>query len=112
MHFSERGLDSKQILEELVTARKDIQRLEKNLAKTKHEMTQTINDRNNEIQNLKDQLIRQQERVIKPLVTKLAEREAEFKKVKQLDQSKGKYMKILQAMLRSPKMCDIFYKAE
>ena len=42
----------------------------------------------------------------------MAEKETICKEISERDTKQKKYLKIMQAMLRSPKMCDLFQKAE
>ena len=51
---------------------------------------------------------KQQEQIINPQRVKIAELENQVSHLKAIELNKIKYIKVLQAMIRSPKMCDLF----
>ena len=55
---------------------------------------------------------KQRDKIIIPHKAKISELEQKISDLQASELNKIKYIKILQAMLRSPKMCDIFQKAE
>ena len=55
---------------------------------------------------------KQRENIIKPHKARISELEQKISDLQASELNKIKYIKVLQAMLRSPKMCDIFQKAE
>ena len=59
-----------------------------------------------------DKLMEQQESVVKPLIEQCSKREEHCQWMRDQLQEKQKSLKILYAMVRSPKMCDMLQKAE
>lgn len=51
---------------------------------------------------------KQQGKIINPQRVKITELENQVSHLKAIELNRIKYIKILQAMLRSPKMCDLF----
>ena len=57
-----------------------------------------------------EQLKKQQENVVRPLINEVAKRDDEITKLKNEILDRTKSVKIMFAMMRSPKMCEMFQK--
>ena len=57
-------------------------------------------------------LKKQQEKVVRPLIIEAQKQEAIVKKLRTEVKERTANLKILFSMIRSPKLCDLFYKAE
>ena len=58
------------------------------------------------------ELKKQQENVVMPLVAECAKREKQLQEMFKELSERTKSLKIVYAMIRSPRMCDLLYKAE
>ena len=108
----EQGIDTKKLVGEYAKLRKEYDFLSDHSSKSCNKLEKELSSCRGKLDEALEQLKKQQETVVKPLVDECVKREKQNVKVEAALQDRQCNLKILYAMIRSPKLCDMMYKAE
>ena len=112
METMEQGIDTKQLVSEYAKLKKEYDFLSDHTHKSSTKLEKELSSVRGKLEQALEQLKKQQETVVKPLVDECVKREKENLRIRAALQERQSNLKILYAMIRSPKLCDMMYKAE
>lgn len=115
LQVMEEGRDTKQLVRDYARLKDDYRLLKKQKDKADEKIKRHKQEQirlTQQMQKTLQQLEKQQENVVKPLIEECSKREKERQFLLNEIKERTKNLKILYSMIKSPKMCDLLYKAE
>lgn len=112
MEVMEHGVDTKDVCEKYTKLRKQFKLLKKESDNTIRKLTNRNIKLERRYEEAMERLEKQQEKIVKPLIEECSMREKEIHRLKREIVERTRNLKILFAITKSPKMCNIIYKAE
>ena len=112
INWAEAGHDANDLYEKLIDTEKKLYETEKFHSRKNLRLEKDLAKARKDYQGTMQTLKKQQETVVKPLITQVAERDDKLTKISSLVGAHSKVIKMLTSVLKFPKLCDMFRRIE